>query len=168
MKGGTRLPGDACFPCVCVCVEWELIQSGLIFEVIQLLQQQRWILRLKHTNHFNLKPIPSFLTSAYSTDVRPFSPLPPIRFTSAATGQEVDWNTDDRLIDRSRLPTWRTTASHCSEFRGKQHLTPWSFHLVTVRPRVSLSLLTSTGHLTRLGVDPPLIKKDETVSLSRG
>lgn len=99
MKGGTHLPRNACF--LSVCVEWELIQSGLIFEVIQLLQRQRWNLRLKHTNHFNLKPIPSLLTSTYYTDVKPFSLLPSIRFSSAAVGEPCTEEEVDSVVPSS-------------------------------------------------------------------
>lgn len=70
------------------------LQSAGVFEVIQLLQRRRrWQRRqqrrncwLKHTNHTNLKPIPSHLTSVYYTDVKAFPLLPLIRFPSVAPG----------------------------------------------------------------------------------
>lgn len=87
MKGRRHLLRNVCF--LSVCVERELIQSGRIFEVIQLLrQQQRRNLRLKHTNHFNLKPIPSLLTSAYYRHEAIFSAS--IRFSWASRAEEVD------------------------------------------------------------------------------
>lgn len=82
--------------CVCVFFLYMCVvraQSGLIFfspsplEVIQLLQLSRQNCRLKHANHFNLKPIPSHLTPMYYTDVEPFSLLPFIRCSSAAHGE---------------------------------------------------------------------------------
>lgn len=72
---------------VSVCVCRVKIQSALIFEVIQLLQLWQGNCRLKHANHFNLKPIPSHLTPMYYTDMEPLSLLPFIRFSSAALGE---------------------------------------------------------------------------------
>lgn len=66
---------------MCVHLEGELLQSGVMSEIIQLLQWKRWDCGLKHTNHFNLKPIPSRLTSMHYTDVLA---LPFITFAAAA------------------------------------------------------------------------------------